>query len=100
MTIHLSGEQEQIILSLLQTGSFTSANEVIGEALRLVGQRIEPHGDLKESASRTEADEAADRTARQLENLKRLGRKLDSMPTATVADGLTNRDHDRILYSK
>jgi putative addiction module CopG family antidote len=100
MTIHLSNEQEQIILSLLQSGTFRSADEVIGEALRLVGQRVEPHEDLKESASRTEADEATDRTAKQLENLKWLGRKLDSMPTESVEDGLTNRDHDRILSSK
>ena len=36
MTIHLSGQREQLILSLLQAGKFTSADEVIDEALRLV----------------------------------------------------------------
>jgi Arc/MetJ-type ribon-helix-helix transcriptional regulator len=89
MTIHLSGEREQMILSLLQAGKFPSADAVIDEALRLVGQRYEGR-----------IDEASDRTAEQHENLKRLGRKLEAMPTAAVADGLSNRDHDRILYGK
>ncbi len=45
-------------------------------------------------------DESPDRTAHQLANLRRLGQKLDAMPTAAVADGLSNRDHDRMLYGK
>ena len=90
MMINLSGQREQIVLSLLRAGRFTSADEVIDEALRLVGQRYqEPE----------EAD-GADRTRQQLETLRLLGRKLDAMPTAVIADGLTNRDHDRILYGK
>lgn len=42
---------------------------------------------------------AADNRARQqLENLERLCRKMDAMPASPTGDGLTNRDHDRILY--
>lgn len=44
--------------------------------------------------------EALGRTGEQLENLKRLGRKLDLLPTAAVTDSLTNRDHDRILFGQ
>ncbi len=85
MTIHLSGRREQIVLSLLEAGKFSSADEVIDEALRLVGERYQ------------RAEERADQ---QLENLRRLGQKLDAMPVAAVTDGLTNRDHDRLLYGK
>ncbi len=85
MTIHLTGPREQIVLSLLQAGKFSSADEVIDEALRLVGQRYQEVDNL---------------TVQQIENLRRLGRKLDAMPVTAVTDGLTNRDHDRILYGK
>jgi Arc/MetJ-type ribon-helix-helix transcriptional regulator len=88
MTIHLSGQREQIVRSLLQAGKFATAEEVIDEALRLVGERYQ---------ELAEADESA-RTAQQLENLRRLGQKLDAMPAAAVTDDLSNRDHDRILY--
>ncbi len=87
MTINLSGQREEIVLSLLQAGKFATAEEVIDEALRLVEQRYQ--GEQAEDAARTR---------QQLENLRRLGQKLDAMPTAAVADGLSNRDHDRILY--
>ena len=90
MTINLSGQREQIVLSLLQAGKFATAEEVLDEALRLVGQRYQGLG---------EADDS-DRTGQQLENLRRLGRKLDAMPAAAVTDGLGNRDHDRILYGQ
>jgi Arc/MetJ-type ribon-helix-helix transcriptional regulator len=70
---------------LLEAGRFSSADDVIDEALRLVGERYR------------QADE---RTGQQLENLRRLGQKLDAMPVAPVTDGLTNRDHDRMLYGK
>ena len=97
MTIHLSGQREQLILSLLQAGKFASADAVIDEALRLIEQRYQELGQREEPAGRSEAG-GISRTVRQLDNLKRLGRKLDAMPTAVVADGLSNRDHDRILY--
>jgi Arc/MetJ-type ribon-helix-helix transcriptional regulator len=90
MTIHLSGRREQLVLSLLRAGRFASADEVIDEALRLVEQHYEAGG----GAAQT------DRTSVQLANLKRLGEKLDAIPAAPVVDGLSNRDHDRILYSK
>jgi len=91
MNVYLSGQREQIVISLLQAGKFSSADEVIDEALRLVRQRYQDAG---------EAAAAAERTSRQLENLRQLGQKLDAMPAAAIADGLTNRDHDRILYGK
>jgi Arc/MetJ-type ribon-helix-helix transcriptional regulator len=89
MTIHLSGRREQLVLALLRAGRFASADELIDEALRLVEQRYQGPG---------EPADASDRAREQLENLRRLGQKLDAMPTAAVADGLSNRDHDRILY--
>jgi hypothetical protein len=47
-----------------------------------------------------EPEEAApvDRIGQRLEILRRLSRKLEAMPTSSVADSLTNRDHDLILY--
>jgi Arc/MetJ-type ribon-helix-helix transcriptional regulator len=100
MTIHLSGQREQVILSLLRAGKFASSDEVIDEALRLVGERYQDPQEAKESAVRSEADRSVDRVAQQLGNLRRLGQKLDTMSTAAVADGLSNRDHDRMLYGK
>jgi Arc/MetJ-type ribon-helix-helix transcriptional regulator len=98
MTINLSGQREQIVLALLREGKFTSPDEVIDEALRLVRQRYqEPEGEKEAAASVTPP---VDRTGRQLENLRRLSQKLEAMPVAAVADGLSNRDHDRILYGQ
>ena len=39
-----------------------------------------------------------DRTREQLETLNTLRRKVAAMPATAVSDGLSNRDHDRILY--
>ena len=99
MTIQLSGQREELILSLMRSGNFASADQVIDEALRLVGQRYQTSGESKDSAV-GEVNESAGRTGRQLDNLKRLSRKLDAMPTTAVTDGLSNRDHDRILYGQ
>ena len=41
MTIHLSGDREQIVRSFIQQGEFTSEEEVIDEALRLLLERAE-----------------------------------------------------------
>jgi len=100
MTIQLSEQREQLILSLLRAGKFASSDEVIDEGLRLVGERYKEPGEAREPAVSSKADDSADRTAQQLGNLRRLGQKLDAMPTAAVADGLSNRDHDRMLYGK
>ena len=43
---------------------------------------------------------APDRALRQRDALARLCQKLDAMPAAMPSDGLTNRDHDRILYTR
>jgi hypothetical protein len=45
-------------------------------------------------------DESPDRARQQHDALVRLCQKLDAMPAATPSDGLTNRDHDRILYTR
>ncbi len=100
MTIHLSGEREQVILSLLRAGKFTSTDEVIDEALRLVGERYNEPEALNASEASNGADQSRDRTAQQLANLRRLGQKVDAIPSVAIADGLSNRDHDRMLYGK
>jgi antitoxin ParD1/3/4 len=41
MSIHLSGDCERIVRSLMQGGRFASEDEVIGEALRLLREREE-----------------------------------------------------------
>jgi Arc/MetJ-type ribon-helix-helix transcriptional regulator len=104
MTIHLSGHSEQLILSLLQAGKFASSDDVIDEALRLVEERYyetdrEPRH-AKERAGCSNRHISADRTTQQLENLSKLVQKLDAMPAGAVTDGLSNRDHDWILYGK
>ena len=53
MTIHLSGQREQVILSLLRAGKFASSEEVIDEALRLVGERYQEPEEAKNSAAAT-----------------------------------------------
>ena len=100
MNIQLSEQREQVVLALLRAGKFASADEVIDEALRLVGQRYQTPGNPKEPATRDQAKSSLDRAARQLENLRRLGRRLDAVPSVAIADGLSNRDHDRILYGQ
>jgi Arc/MetJ-type ribon-helix-helix transcriptional regulator len=100
MTIHLSGSREQLVVSLLQAGKFASTEEVIDEGLRLVEERYTKPEVTSESAVGRETDESLARTARQLASLRGLSQKLDAMPAAATADGLSNRDHDRILYGK
>lgn len=39
MSIQLSGEREQLVRSLVQGGGYTSEDEVIDEALRLLQER-------------------------------------------------------------
>ena len=41
MTIHLSGDREEIVRSFIQDGRFTSEDEVIDEALRLLQEQDE-----------------------------------------------------------
>jgi len=41
LTIHLSGDREQMVRSLMQNGGFSSEDEVIDEALQLLIQRQE-----------------------------------------------------------
>ncbi len=39
MTIHLSGDREQVVRTLMKAGRYASEDEVIDEALRLLQQR-------------------------------------------------------------
>lgn len=91
MTIHLSEDRERRIRSLMRGGGFASEAEVIDEGLRLIEER------QQELGAQTAA---TDRTHRQRENLKQLCEKLDALPTTAIADGLSNRDHDLILYGR
>ena len=100
MTIHLSGDREQVIFSLLRAGKFASSDEVIDEALRMVGERYQATAESRESAIGSKITDSLDQTGQQLANLRRLGQKLDCMPTAAIAYALSNRDHDRLLYGK
>jgi Arc/MetJ-type ribon-helix-helix transcriptional regulator len=100
MTIHLSEQREQLILSLVRAGKFASAEEVVDEGLRLVEQRLQYFGETKEPPISGAAGDTDDRTAQQLGNLRRLGEKLDAMPASAIGDGLSNRDHDRIIYGQ
>ena len=100
MTIHLSEQREQLILSLLRAGKFASADDVIDEGLRLVEQRIQQSGETKDPQISDAAGDTDGRTAQRLGNLRRLGLKLDAMPTAAIIDELSNRDHDRMIYGQ
>lgn len=42
----------------------------------------------------------ADRITQQRETLSRLCRSVDAMPSAEPGDGLTNRDHDHLIYTR
>jgi Arc/MetJ-type ribon-helix-helix transcriptional regulator len=100
MMIHLSEQRKQLILSLVQAGKFASSDDVVDEGLRLVEERYRQPEETSASPVISETNQSSDRTAEQLENLKRLSEKLDNMPTAAVALGLSNRDHDRMLYGR
>jgi Arc/MetJ-type ribon-helix-helix transcriptional regulator len=100
MTIHLSGYGEQVILSLLRAGKFASSDEVIDEALRLVEERYQIPNEAKIPAAAGIVREGLSRTAQQLANLRRLGQQIETLPMSAIADGLSNREHDQILYGK
>jgi antitoxin ParD1/3/4 len=51
MTVHLSGDRERFVRSLVRDGRYASESEVIDEALRLLEQR-----DLKRAAAREGLD--------------------------------------------
>jgi Arc/MetJ-type ribon-helix-helix transcriptional regulator len=93
MTIHLPQELERYIHDQVLRGEFASPDEAVTEAVRLLQQRAPDQSHV--------AREGADRAKRQREELDRLFRRLDSVPVAPASnDGLSNRDHDRILYGK
>lgn len=43
---------------------------------------------------------AADRARRQRDAMNRLCMTVDAMPSPEHGDGLSNRDHDRLIYSR
>lgn len=47
-----------------------------------------------------EGSPTADRTRQQRESLSRLCDRVDALPTAEHSDGLTNRDHDQLIYTR
>jgi hypothetical protein len=49
---------------------------------------------------RVNADDSTERTARQRNNLNLLRQEMASMPETGTDDGLSNRDHDAILYGR
>ena len=71
MTIHLSEQREQLILSLVRAGKFASAEEVVDEGLRLVEQRLQETGETRKSPISGAAGDTDDRTAQQLGNVRR-----------------------------
>ncbi len=98
MTVRLSEYSEQFVRSLVQGGRFPSEDDAIEEAIRLLEQRYcQP---TRAPVTEKEVQFASQHTARQVENLRRLCQKVDNLPSADVGDGLTNRDHDRILYGQ
>jgi DNA-directed RNA polymerase specialized sigma24 family protein len=46
------------------------------------------------------ADAAAVRSVQQREALNRLCQTVEAIPTAEHVDGLTNHDHDRLIYTR
>jgi hypothetical protein len=47
-----------------------------------------------------DSDADTDRARRQREALDRLCRAVDALPVTEHEDGLTNRDHDRLIYAR
>jgi putative addiction module CopG family antidote len=85
MTIHLSKELEQFVHDAVRAGLYAREDDVIRDALIRLKQAM---------------PEGTQTPGHQREALDRLCQKLDAMPAATHGDGLTNRDHDRILYTR
>ena len=94
MTIHLPEDLEGSLRAVVRSGRYPSVDDALAEAVRqfLRGLHRQP--------GPGEDEGVPDRAGRQRENLKRLCEELEAMPAATPADGLTNRDHDRILYGR
>jgi hypothetical protein len=67
-------------------------------------QKREAAGRILESiraeALAPDSDVDADRARRQREALDRLCRAVDALPTTEHDDGLTNRGHDRLIYTR
>jgi hypothetical protein len=49
---------------------------------------------------REEGTPPQDRASTQRESLDRLCRTVDAMPAVPHGDGLSNRDHDRLVYTR
>lgn len=90
MTISLPQDLEEFLRSGVRVGRFASEHDAVAQAVRLLRQSIEgPDGHGRDASP----DE-------QAENLRRLCASMEELPTAAVTDGLSNRDHDKILYGE
>ena len=49
---------------------------------------------------RSESTSTPDRASGQRKNLDRLRKEMEAMPADEPQDGLSNRDHDRVLYGE
>jgi Arc/MetJ-type ribon-helix-helix transcriptional regulator len=83
MQITISEEAGRYIEAQLAAGRYRTANELIEDLVRLRQGR--------------EAEECG-LAERQRHALLNLLDEMRAWPAAPVEDGLTNRDHDRILY--
>jgi hypothetical protein len=83
MDIHLSEEARRYIEAQLAAGRYRTPGELIADLVR----RQQPQ----------DADECR-LWERQKQALRGLLDELAQLPPAALSDGLTNRDHDRILY--
>jgi Arc/MetJ-type ribon-helix-helix transcriptional regulator len=91
MTIHLPKDVERSIEAAVHGGHFPSVDDALAEAWRAY---------LQHQEVRQETQATVSRSGQQRENLTRLCQLLDAMPTSTVTDVLTNRNHDEILYGQ
>jgi Arc/MetJ-type ribon-helix-helix transcriptional regulator len=87
----LPEDLEMTLLEAVQNGRFASLDDAVAEAVRQL---------LHGPSAAPGLSESEDVARLQRENLKRLCALLDALPAAPSPDGLTNRDHDRILYGR
>jgi Arc/MetJ-type ribon-helix-helix transcriptional regulator len=83
MDIHLSKEAARYIKAQLDAGRYRTPDELVADLLRQQEEREDSERRLWE---------------RQRQALLGLRDELSALPSSLPDDGLTNRDHDRILY--
>ena len=91
MDIQLTPKAQQFIDAQIQSGVYRSASEVIAALVEKVAGN--------KGNSEVSASILADLAARQRQRLLQLVDECEPLSAIQSPDGLTNRDHDRILYS-